>query len=458
MFGIEFYPTPEDVINVMLDACPVNGKIVLEPSAGKGNIVTKLLEYGATEVLACEIDPKLRAILGTTGARVVGNDFLTIQAETISHIDCIYMNPPFSNAIEHISHAFTIAPEGCTVVALFNHDNLKGSYRSTSAFKTLVDLHGYIVNLGDCFSSAERKTDVIVGMCVLQKPANSYEREFEGFFTEEDPEEAQHEGLMPYNVVRDLVNRYISAIKLFDKQLELGVQMNTLTDGFFGASASLCVSIDKVPVTRASYKKDLQKSAWQWVFKKMDMQKFMTTGLKAELNKFVETQTQIPFSMRNIYKMLEVVIGTHGNRMEQAIIEVSDKLTRHCADNRYNLEGWKSNSHYMINKMFILSYHAEMTYGGKISIRYQSDDKLTDFIKALNYITGKNEPITYLREVYDKSINQHAWGQWVDYTEYFQVRVYKKGTAHVKFKDLKVWEQTNRALAKALGYPLPEKL
>ena len=458
MFGIEFYPTPEDVINVMLDACPVNGKIVLEPSAGKGNIVTKLLEYGATEVLACEIDPKLRAILGTTGARVIGNDFLTIQAETISHIDCIYMNPPFSNAIEHISHAFTIAPEGCTVVALFNHDNLKGSYRSTSAFKTLVDLHGYIVNLGDCFSSAERKTDVIVGMAVLRKPASSYEQEFEGFFTEEDTEEQQYSGIMPYNLVRDIVNRYVNAVKLYDKQLELAVQMNQLTGGFFQQSASLSLSVDKVPTSRATYKKELQKSAWDWIFKKMDMQKFMTSKLKADLNKFVETQTQIPFTMRNIYKMLEVVIGTHGSRMDSAIVDVADSLTRHCHENRYNVEGWKSNSHYLINKLFIMPYVSEMTYGGNVSIRYQADDRLLDFIKALNYITGSNEPITYLAEVYYPEGNKKAWGTWLPYTKYFEVRVYKKGTAHIRFASEDVWGKCNQALAKALGYPLPESM
>jgi len=37
---------------------------------------------------------------------------------------------------------------------------------------------------------------------------------------------------MPYNVVRDIVNRYVSSIKLFDQQIELGIQMHDLTSFF----------------------------------------------------------------------------------------------------------------------------------------------------------------------------------------------------------------------------------
>lgn len=494
MFGIEFYPTPEDVINVMLDACPVNGKIVLEPSAGKGNIVTKLLEYGATEVLACEIDPKLRAILGTTGARVIGNDFLTIQAETISHIDCIYMNPPFSNAIEHINHAFTIAPEGCTVVALFNHDNLSSSTRGAHAFKTLIDLHGYKQELGKCFSTAERTTDVNVGMVVLRKPASSYEQEFEGFFTEEDPEEQQYSGIMPYNLVRDIVNRYVNAVKLYDKQLELAVQMNQLTGGFFQQSASLSLSVDKVPTSRATYKKELQKSAWEWIFKKMDMQKLVTSKLKADLNKFVETQSHIPFTMRNIYKMLEVVIGTHASRMDSAILAIADKLTRHTAENRHNVEGWKSNSnYYLVNRMFVVPYVCEMAYGGALSLNYHSEEFMSDLLKALCYVTGiRYEDCADLRTVvhkihykdritgkilngtnqpmsralddfwYKQRINAVdcvesgiTWGKWFDWN-FFEVRMYKKGTAHFRFKDENTWALFIQSIARILGAPLPQ--
>ena len=39
MFNKDFYPTPKEVIMQMIDGINLNEKVVLEPSAGKGNIV-----------------------------------------------------------------------------------------------------------------------------------------------------------------------------------------------------------------------------------------------------------------------------------------------------------------------------------------------------------------------------------------------------------------------------------
>lgn len=39
IFEEEFYPTPKEVIDRMMMGVNVSGKVVLEPSAGSGNIV-----------------------------------------------------------------------------------------------------------------------------------------------------------------------------------------------------------------------------------------------------------------------------------------------------------------------------------------------------------------------------------------------------------------------------------
>lgn len=52
MFGIDFYPTPKEVIYQMLQGVDVRDKVVLEPSAGSGNIVKVLKEMGAKKILA----------------------------------------------------------------------------------------------------------------------------------------------------------------------------------------------------------------------------------------------------------------------------------------------------------------------------------------------------------------------------------------------------------------------
>ena len=52
MFNSDFYPTPPDVAALMLDPLDLRGRVVLEPSAGSGNLVRECLERGAAEVAA----------------------------------------------------------------------------------------------------------------------------------------------------------------------------------------------------------------------------------------------------------------------------------------------------------------------------------------------------------------------------------------------------------------------
>lgn len=54
IFERDFYPTPEEVIEQMLVMSDINNKVILEPSAGSGNIVEYLQQNGAQEVIACE--------------------------------------------------------------------------------------------------------------------------------------------------------------------------------------------------------------------------------------------------------------------------------------------------------------------------------------------------------------------------------------------------------------------
>ena len=104
MFDSEFFPTSAAIIERMLSGENIDNKVILEPSAGNGNIVSYLLDNGAKEVIAAEKHPDLRKILQTK-CRVIADDFFTVTSDMISHIDMVVMNPPFSNADAHIMHA-----------------------------------------------------------------------------------------------------------------------------------------------------------------------------------------------------------------------------------------------------------------------------------------------------------------------------------------------------------------
>ena len=473
MFNPEFYPTPAEVIEIMLQGEEIENKTILEPSAGKGDIVDYLNEYGAKNVLTCEINQDLQKILKTKSI-FIADDFLNINSEQVSHIDLVVMNPPFSNAEKHILHAYEIAPRGCKIIALCNSETINNTHtQARKELKSIIEsIAGTITDLGQCFEQAERKTGVNVSMIKVKKPGVSYSQEFEGFFMDEEPEETEGNGIIKHDNIKELVNRYVAAVKLFDEQLKTGVKMNNLISTFYHGKLCFEITQDSTVKTREQFKKDLQKDAWKHIFNLMKMEKYATKGLREDINKFVEQQQNIPFTMRNIYKMLEIVRGTAAQRMDKAIIEVFDRVTHHHHDNRHHVKGWKTNSHFLVGKKFILpnmirpAKEYGYTSGCYTSLISSYDGIIPDFEKALCYITGEPfETSEYNTSTYkwetkginsvNSSINRNIYGEWYN-SHFFKYKGYKNGNMHFEFTSTKVWELFNQRVAKIKGYALFE--
>lgn len=484
MFSREFYPTPKAVIEMMTAGIEIKGKVFLEPSAGKGDIVDYLVQNGAKQVIASELHKELRMILENK-CQVIGSDFFQVTEEQVSHVDYIIMNPPFSNASKHIQHAWNIAPGGCQVIALCNIETVKNRYSSSrTTLGEIIDKNGYHQNIGNMFSDSERETDVEVALVNLFKP-KAGDSEFDSYFFDmnEDQEEAvQNSGIMQHNDVREVVNRYVAGVKMFDSVMEANKAINSMIrpistglDISFGASNTR--ERYSSEITRDIFKKELQKSAWRSIFNKMNMSKYVTRGVLADINKFVEQQQQIPFTMSNIYKMIEIIFGTHAGRMDKVLVEAFDRICSLSADNSEAGEKWKTNSNYKINRRFIDTWICDYDKRwptSVVKIRHGGhSDTLDDIIKALCFLTGKkyddvmhmeypsgygNSRNTCNKTLYNFfSYSKTPWGEWVQWNDFFRVRGYKKGTMHFEFIDEKVWLEFNKRVGKIKGWVLPQK-
>lgn len=503
-----FYPTPNHVIETMVAGYDIFDKVILEPHGGSGAIIDFLKENGAKEVLSCENDKDLVEIVKSK-CKLVKQDFLKVKPEDVSHINMIIANPPFSNGDKHLLHMWNIAPSGCEIICLLNNKTLENNYtRTRDELKYIIKEHGNSVNLGCIFNAADRKTNVEVSLVKLYKP-QSESNEFEGFFLDEEPQEAQENGIMKFDAIRDVVQRYIHSVKCFEEFEVVSEKMSGLV-GIFGMGGfSFEVSHGDEVTSKDAFKKALQKKAWQYLFNLMNLDKYLTSGVMKDINKFVEKQLNVPFTMRNIYHMFDIIVGTREQVFQKALVEAIDNFTKHTKENRMSVEGWCTNSGHMLNKKFIVPYIVENGYSGKMEINYcQYLDNLNDLVKVLCSLTGKNHDdmisldrlVRYRYFLYngDKFLNkyeskdgeyhrnEYGWsntieemmalqklylnkgvkseikevvcefGKWIDWG-FFEVRGYKKGTAHLKFKDEKVWETVNRAYAKAKGQVLPEK-
>ena len=463
MFNSEFYPTPRNVIDQMQLDC--TGKICLEPSAGKGDIVDYLKEYGAAEVSACELNDDLRTIVANK-ATVIGSDFLSVTSEQISHVQLIVMNPPFSNADKHILHAWEIAPEGCEIVSLCNWETVGNMYyRSRSELGQIIENYGASENLGDCFTNAERKTGVEVGLVRLFKPIVSDNFNWDGFYYTDDDLGSNAGGVMPYSRIRSIVNTYVGAVKCWDKFEAAAEELSRLAKGVnFGDGFSFKISYSNEVKTKLEFSRALQIRCWNLVFEEMNVQKYVTRGVREDLNRFIQSRHHYPFTMRNVYKMIEIIFGTREHTMNRAICEAVENYTKHTHENRYSVEGWKTNESHLLAQKFIVPYmvkHYNYGNGEKFELNYgRYQDDLNDLIKAICYIQGYNydtmpTPIKTFNDF--KNANMLETNRWYE-SGLFNFKFFKKGTMHLEFVHDKDWEALNRAYAKIKGMVLPETL
>lgn len=462
IFNKDFYPTPVEVLQMM--GFEPQGKTILEPSAGSGNIIDYCKDLGAHKVIACEKSEELASISKGKADSWLGDDFLQLTREDVSHIDMIVANPPFSEGIKHVLHMWEIAPDGCEIYTLINHDNLERTHGVSRRLEHIINNNGISENLGNVFSTSERKTNVEVGLIKLFKPASS-KSGFEGFFMDDEHEVNTEHGLIQPNAVRDLVERYVDAVKKFEEFEKLQDEMNSILAPTGIKPLDASIGREKYSVDLEKFTSELQKEFWKHVFNKMDLNRFFTAQVREKINKFAEQQQKVPFTMKNIYRMVEIIHGTKDNILKEALVEAVDNFTQHTHDNRFMVEGWKTNSGYMLNKKFIIGYVRD-SFSDYPSISYnsRSSQNMDDLVRVLCNLTGGvydwkeglKQFFSYERGESGDYIYKE-FGKWYEW-QFFQIKMFKKGTLHVKFKDDETWALLNRQYAKIKGQNLPEKI
>lgn len=463
MYHKEFYPTPDHVIQIMLHGVDTVNKTILDPSAGSGNLLNFV--PNGMQKYAYEVDERLRKVLTQDGHVLLGNDFLKATTEDISHIDLILMNPPFSNGDRHILHAWDIAPSGCEIVALCNSETLKNSY---SIYRknlfSIVTEYGTHTELGDVFATAERKTDVSVSLVRLFKPQTGEDFDTSMFFLYDDEEKSQYDGLMKYDEVRAIVNNYVACVKEFDRIQESMERINNIATSQEMPKLTCSFSDNDKFTTRHEFARQLQAQSWNKIFGRFNLMKYLTQEVKEKFNRFLVQQRNIPFTMRNIYTMMDMIYQTREQNLTEALVNVVDHYTRYTHENRWNYEGWKTNKGYMLNNKFIVNNMVEEGFDGKMRIYYRSSNinRMDDLIKVLCNLSGENyDNIPYVQDWVTGEMERNTWYQLRtkdNRAVFFKFKFYLKGTMHFQFTDSLVWERLNKKYAEAFGVRLPDKI
>lgn len=485
MFGEEFFPTPLWIAHKMLE--PLQGRIrprrggnrpgtlssILDPSAGAGDLldpIAKRFSEGGymPRLSACEISPELAAILQSKKYDLVGYDFLQFQPDF--RIDCIVMNPPFSDGPAHVLHAWDILePEGELVTLVMATNITRPHTKEMELLKHTVEQHGTFEDLGPAFANAKRPTDVPIGLIRMTKPKGPSKFQFNFKAIQEEVAEAIDlnpvaEGceLAHPDRIGAVVNQYRKTIESFGDVLKAQARIRFFSERScsvdpWNVALKVIESINYGSIEDAfeNFADQIRMGFWIEALKQLGMEKYMTEELRKTLDKFIEQQGKMAFCKENIEKLYETMFLNRKAIMQQAIEAVFDKFTKYHEDNRCHTEGWASNLAWKVNRKVVLPFMIEIKMNGKgLRVRYGAEGTLNDIDKVMCYLSGK--PIESITRIY-QAIDNLPDGEKVCASTFFKLTAHKKGTLHLEFLDEALWNRFNIEACQGKGWLGKEK-
>jgi len=475
MFNEEFYPTPKEVSIKMMEKISTDAVYFLEPNAGKGDlaeIIKGEYRYDRKKVDCIEISPELSAILQDKDFRVVGSDWLDYAG--VCYYDAIVMNPPFSNGCDHLLKAWDFLYDG-EIVCLLNAETIKTPYTaSRKRLKKIIDEHGSVEYLGDCFATAERKTGVNVALVYLKKESeddridlwesDTKERSVndniagQGLGADNVPAIVDKLGNM--QVYYDQANVHMFKAFQHIRKASLYMEANDI-DLQYQMDKVLEMAMKNVNLAKAEFSHIHRNRAWHKVFNQMEFHKWLDQKQRNEFVRDIDRNGNIPFTKENIKGTLENVFLSRQRLFEQSVANVFDELTKYYKGNSNHTEGWKSNDSYKINKKIVFPFGCEFNskYG-----RYFSShcghylDIYNDLDRVLCVMTGRDfsqcETIGEALRRKFHILGHDIKSPFDNETEsrFFDIRFYMKGTVHLKFKNEQDWRLFNTTAAKGRAW------
>lgn len=454
-----FYPTPPKIIELLVEDIGFGDEPVLEPSAGDGAIISHIREktfrvgrwsekINKFRMDCLETDPKLRAILNEKKCNVVGDDFLAFH--TRKEYGAIVMNPPFSEGDKHLLKAISLMEHGGKIRCILNAETIKNPFSNRRKLlnQKLNELNASVEFIQDAFVESARPTSVEIALIKIDIPKmneNSIILENLKLRTKlYNTEFNSSEMIVLSDELTNLVSDYnyaidagISLIKEFSKLscLFLGTLELNAKDYFENRS-----NIPRIN----EFIEEMRLRYWDKIFMS-DSFKNMTSDMQKELRSMLPKLKDYDISTYNITTIKAQVHEQLYDGVFKAIEKVFDLFTSYSihygSKNIHYFNGWKTNRAHKITKKVIVPMNGAHSEAEWSCFRYSKIyDRLKDIELALSYLfnnkyEGKNlEDV--VNEVDLKKLNEFE-------TKFFSVKIYKKGTAHLIFKDDNVLDKLN---------------
>ena len=484
----QFYPTPPSIAEKMLAGLDFTYiRSVLEPSAGKGDLIQALMrDYLVKrwrcadrnlDIDACEIDPYLRQILKynfsderryevkaesekdiirKADLHIVHDDFLSYH--TYKRYQLILMNPPFADGDKHLLKAIEMQRKGGMVICLLNAETIRNPYTATRQLlkRQLDELGATVEFVENAFSrGTERRASVDVAIIKVTIPIPT-ETEESTFW--ERMKQAQEAETVQDAEIHDLVaGDYIErAIQYYNTEvaatMELVREYMALVPYMY-SKLNPKERYDKTPILTLTvgtdnyvtgfdlnkYLRTVRLKYWSALMDNKEFTGKLTSELQKTYRENVSRMADYEFSAFNIKQIAVEMNASITQGVKDAIIGLFEKMTAEhswfpeCSQNIHYFNGWATNKAHKVGKKVILPTDVfSLNWGtGRQEFRKQTAYSiLSDLEKVFDYLGGKRP------EGYDLDARL-SWAESGSLRNvelaYFKVDFFKKGTIHIKF-------------------------
>lgn len=171
--SLQFYPTTEVAGERLLRGVNLTGKVVFEPSAGDGFLVEQAYLAGAAEVLCAEIYEKFHPAVEQSGGRLIGTDVFQLSSASLSDVDVVLMNPPFSGGqdIKHVRHVLGLIPDQAEVHAIISASVLHNSSKVYDSFRSFLTEKD--IELEEMEAGTFKDSGTMTRSCIVRIPPRS---------------------------------------------------------------------------------------------------------------------------------------------------------------------------------------------------------------------------------------------------------------------------------------------
>jgi len=468
-----FYPTPSPLIQRMLSKIKGYPDKVLEPSAGKGDIIEGYMRrfdlHRSTDISAIEIDEDLQATLRGKGFTLIDQDFLTYSGP--DKFDLIIANPPFDTGDLHLLKAIEILYRG-QIVFLLNAETLKNPCTNTRKELTvkLEELGAEVEYIQNAFKDAERPTGVEVALVYIKVDRKVEDDLFAGAddtVKTEDHEFRENHEVSTRKPIEDLVAEYNQTVRIGTeaiisyyrnyRKLWKYVGLNREPDKYVREHEDLTKLMQN---TLNDLLKRVRTDFWRRTLDLPQIRNRMTKKKKAEFEILLQQRCNMDFTGNNIRQFILNLIGGYEQNLTDAVLDVFDKFTiRHCftdgvyEENIHYFNGWRTNKAFKVGKKVIVpfygSYGAPFQSMGKWHLDYSAKDTLRDFDVVMNYFDGMSDYVTIIDaidEAFKEGRNTNIK------STYFTMTCHKKGTLHLKFNDEGILRRFNIAACRGKNW------